>query len=131
MATELGVLAAVVARVNTGLSFGAAYDVDDLPATLPDDYVEVSVSRRYGATGRACGWQATVGWRILTRAVSRTYADNARRLTAQTRAALEYAVLAATGAEAFESTPVQFETAEEVGPDDGWWSAVTTYTTQT
>lgn len=118
--------AAVIARLNAVLPATVrAYDVDDVPTDLPSKYVEVTVTRRYGGTRRASASTATGGWRITTRVVDQTSIANAR-LTANTaRTALEFYRLSIGGK---TSTPVQFETAEVIGPDDGWWSGMTAYT---
>lgn len=116
---------AVLALINAALNPRShAYDVDAIPETRPADYVEVSVSRRYGGSPRLDGLRGAVGWRVTARAVS-TNVANARLMHEKTRAALEYRRVVAGGR---TSTPVQFETSEPVGPDDGWFSGLTSYT---
>ena len=118
--------AAVIAVLNAALPAAVrAYDSDAVPTTPPAKYVEVTVSRRFGGTRRSSGNTATGGWRITTRVIDQNSITNAR-LTANTvRTALEFVRLS-IGTKT--STPVQFETAEVIGPDDGWWSGMTAYT---
>ena len=118
--------AAVVARLNAVLPAAVrAYDADDVPATKPTSYVEVSVTRRFGGNRRSSANTATGGWRITTRAVDHTSIANARLTANTTRTALEFFRLSVGGK---TSTPVQFETADPVAPDDGWWSGLTAWT---
>lgn len=116
---------AVVARLNAVLPAAVrAYDIDDVPAEKPSKYVEVTVSRRFGGVLRTAA-TSTGGWRVTTRVVDQTSISNAR-LTANTvRTALEFYRLSVGGK---TSTPTQFETAEVIGPDDGWWSGLTAWT---
>lgn len=118
--------AAVLAVLNAGLpSSVRAYDFDELPATRPVDYVEVTVSRRAGALNRSTGRTETSGWRVTTRAVSQVGVSNARVTRNKVRVALEFARLSVGGK---TSTPVQFETSDPVESDDGWWSGLTVWT---
>ena len=91
--------------------------------TPTTDYTEVTVSRRFGAAERVAGNAATVGWRITTRVVLR-YAANAAEFRERSAGALEGVALG-------DSTPCRFETENEVEPDNGWWSGITSWTTQT
>ena len=125
--TEQQVVTAVLAVVSGALTGGRqAYDVDKVPSTRPAEYVEVSVTRRFGGEPRNDAWVGTTGWRIALRFVSQSSVPDARNMARQAGDALEFAVLTAGG---LQSTPVQFEGAEEIGPDDGWFSGLTTYTT--
>lgn len=121
MATEEQHSAAVVAFLNT---LGAiAYDLGDIPSPAPDWYTEVTVSRRYGGVQRASGVRDGQLWRITVRQVGKRL-QNAQNLRAK-RAALEEAVLTVAGA---TTTPIEFETSEVIGTDDGWWSGLETFT---
>lgn len=117
---------AVIAALNAGLPASVrAYDLDDLPATRPADYLEVTVSRRAGGELRSTGATKTAGWRVTTRAVSKVSVSNARTTLNKARLALEFVNLSVGGK---TSTPVQFETQEAVEPDDGWWSGLIAWT---
>lgn len=121
MATEEQHAAAVVAALN---SAGAhAYDYDDVPASPPDFYTQVAVSRRFGGTRRGSGEPVGQFYRILERAVANTV-SNARNLRAKTDA-LEGTVLTIGGQ---TTTPIEFESAQPIGPDDGWFSGARTWT---
>lgn len=117
---------AILAALNAVLPASmAAYDLDDLAklATKPDNYVEVTVSRRYGGDRRNAGAKSATGWRITTRVVAKTI-SNARLIEDHCKTALENVRLT-VGAET--STAVEFETAEIVGPDDGYFSGLTAW----
>jgi hypothetical protein len=117
--------AAVIAIINAGLPAQTrAYDLDDVPATLPTHYVAVTVSRRVRGELRAAA-TSTAGWRDTTRVVDKNSVTNARNTAKIVRSALEFASLSVDGK---ASTAVQFESAEPIGPDDGWWSGLTTWT---
>lgn len=104
----------------------APYDLDDIKALAspPAQYTEVTVSRRFGGQNRATGSTGRVGWRITTRTVAKTV-SNAREMRKRAETALLYARLTVGGD---ETTPIQFEGAEPIGDDDGWWSGLTTWT---
>lgn len=122
MSTEEQHAAAVIAALDAA---GAApYDIDDVPDTLPAHYTEVYVSRRFGGEPRNAGAKGSTGWRIAVRVVAKTV-TNARLLRAKVSAALDDVRLTVDGE---PTTPVQFEGAEEIGPDDGWFSGLSTYT---
>lgn len=117
MATDEAVAAAFIARLS---SLGALpYDYDDLPATLPDNYTVVTVTRRFGGTQRGSGERDGRLYRATARQVAKTI-SNARNLRAKS-AGLEGSVLT-VGSET--TTPIEFETAQVIGPDDGWYSGL-------
>jgi hypothetical protein len=121
MPTEQEHSDAVVAFLNT---LGAvAYDLGDVPHPLPDWYTEVTVTRRFGGEQRGSGEREGRLWRITTRQVSKRL-QAAQNLRAKLDA-LEGAVLTIGGE---TTTPVEFETADPIGPDDGWWSGLETWT---
>lgn len=130
MTAEQAVADAALVPINAALGAmhtpRTAYDADDLPSPRPSEYVEVSVTRRFGGTLRNDTSLGTTGWRIAVRYVSQSSVDNARNMARIVNDALEMAVLTASG---LQSTPVAFEGAEEIGPDDGWFSGLSTYTT--
>lgn len=119
MSEEL-VAAAVIAKLG---EFNAVpYDLDEIPATLPAYYNEVTVTRRFGGLERASMPGATP-YRVTVRAVAKTV-SNAREM--RRRAGLiEGARVTADG---LTSTPLRFESAQPIGPDDGWHSGLTSYT---
>lgn len=121
MLTEQQVSDAVVAFLNaTGAH---AFDLQDVPALPPDLYTEVTVTRRFGGTQRASGVREGVLWRVTTRQVARRLA-NAQTLRAKS-AAMENVSLDVAG---MTSTPVEFETSEPIGPDDGFFSGLESWT---
>lgn len=94
-------------------------------AVLPEYYTEVTVHLRYTESTRANGHVSLYAFRIGTRVVAsveETAYDEARAVDA----GLRNARLVVGGA---TSTPVQFESSDPVGDDDGKWSALTTWTT--
>lgn len=115
---------AVLAALNASLTPKVAYDYDEVPAERPDNYVEISVSRRFGGEPRLTGRKGSTGWRVTTRAVSR-YVSDARLMQEKCRTALEYVRLTVGGE---TTTPIDFESEDPVGPDDGWFSGLITWT---
>lgn len=114
------VAAAFIAHLGT--LNAAAYDLDDVPTPLPGYYTEVTVSRRFGGNQR-CGRTTPTLYRATTRAVAKTL-SSAREV--QRRAAqVEGARITVDGN---ASTPIQFETAETIGADDGYYSGLTAWT---
>lgn len=121
MATEEQHSAAVVSFLN---GVGAvAYDLQDIPSPPPDWYTEVTVTRRFGGVQRASGVRDGQLWRITVRQVGKRL-QNAQNLRAK-RASLEEAVLTVAGV---TTTPIEFETSGVIGPDDGWFSGLETFT---
>ena len=101
------------------------FEVDEDPGSRPDDYVEMTLVRRFGGEVREHGGKGTTGWRLLTRYVSRSYLDNVRAMRELVRGALEETPLV-VGDET--TTPVEFETGEAAGDDEGWFSALDSWT---
>lgn len=102
-----------------------AYEYDDVAKmkALPNQYVEIMVSRRFGGELRVSAGKATVPYRLSLRVVARTVAGarELRRLCT----ALETETIAANGG---MSTPIQFETEDDIGPDEGFYSGLTSWT---
>lgn len=123
--SEAALVAAVVAAVNAQLpAHVRAYALGDLPSSLPETYVEVSVHRRYIAdTARADGSLSQHGYRILTRRVAKK-APNAYELSTRLNAALDFNTLTVGDHEVV----VEFETSDLPAPDDGWFSAADYWT---
>lgn len=123
--SELALSAAVVEAINAQLPARVrAYALEDVPDALPPAYVEVSVSRRYVGDGhRGDGSLSRRGYRILTRRVAED-ADDAHQFATRITAALDFATLAVGDQE----TVVDFETGDQVAPDDGWYSAADYWT---
>lgn len=120
MASEEQHAAAFIAALN---ALGAvAYDYDDVPATLPAFYTIVTVSRRFGGNRRGEGVPTVYLYRATTRAVARTV-GNAREM--RRRAHLIEGVSLTVAGE--QTTPVEFETAQIVGPDENYYSGLTTW----
>lgn len=115
---------AVLAALNAALAPKQAYEYDTLPTTRPAEYVEATVSRRFGGESRLSAQKGTTGWRVTTRAVAQTV-SNARLLAQKATQALEDVSLTVDGK---STTPIQFETEDPIGPDDGWYSGLVTWT---
>lgn len=117
--------AAVVTAINARLSAQVrAYALEDVPASLPAAYVEVSTARRYVGDGhRGDGSVSRRGYRILTRRVAKDAGD-ADTLAQRITDALEFATLNAGG----QDTVVEFEAGDHLAPDDGWYSAADYWT---
>lgn len=118
-------MAAALAVLNAALTPKVAYDFDDIPATRPADYVEVSLHRRFGGESRASGQKWVTGYRLAVRSVSQASVSDARLMRLKAKTALESKFLTVSGE---TSTPIQFESEDPIGPDDGWYSGLTLYT---
>lgn len=124
MSTEEQHATAVLTALNAVLTTGMdAYDLDDIPSPLPDNYVEVTVSSRAGAPNRSTASTGRSGWRITTRTVGKTV-SNAREMRRLVRTALLFVRLTVDGD---QTTRIQFESEEPIGPDDGWYSGLSTW----
>lgn len=112
---------AVVALLTT---LGALpYDLGDIPATPPERYTEVTVTRRFGGEQRFSGLRDGQLFRITARQVAKVY-QNAQNLRAKS-AAIEGVTLTVGGQ---TTTPIEFESADPIGTDDGWYSGLETWT---
>lgn len=120
-ATEEQHATAVIGFLN-GLSANA-FDPDDLPSPRPENYTEVHLARRYGGVMRGDAIPDGQLYRLLVRQVGRTV-TNARQLRANI-ASIEGSVLTVNGR---STTPVTFESADVIAPDDGWYSGSQTWT---
>lgn len=113
---------AAVALINAKFSSTRAYELDEVPATRPESYVEVSVARRpIRGNQRHDGSPSFKGYRLTARFVAQSI-TNARLLEQKTTEALDFIALGP------DVTPVEFETATSIDPDDGWFSGVTSWT---
>lgn len=121
-------LAAVVAALTaTGAipyDLGKVPGTTGNPGTLPARYTEVSVMRRFGGNPRSTSQSGVEGYRITTRAVADS-AANARNLRTKQHEALEELVLSVDGQ---FTSPIKFEGAEPIAPDEGEFSGLTTWT---
>lgn len=125
--TEEEQAAAIIAALTAANA--NPYDLDDIKDAdpAPVNYTEVTVTPRYGAPNRNTASTGRAGWRITTRAVGKTV-TNAREMRKRARTALLYQRVTVAGE---ESTPIQFESGEPIGEDDGWFSGLTTWTYST
>lgn len=124
MPTEQQIATALLALANGALPATVrAYEPSKVPATKPLEFVTVALVRRFGGTPRA-GRYTTTGWAVYVMAASKTSEANARNSLEKVGDVLEGQVLTIDGR---KSTPVTFNNARPVGPDDGWSSGVKTY----
>ncbi len=128
LADEQPVATAVKALLTSLLAPVAAtpYEYDEAAAlaSLPGRYVEWTLSRRVGGESRVCSGIGTVGWRLTTRVVARS-SDGCRVM----RTAINGVEGSVITVGDLASTPVQFETADDIGPDDaGYVSGISAWT---
>lgn len=129
MPTQEQVVVAVISAIDAELStYGAvsgavkALDYDDAAkATL--EHVQVALAPRFTDVSRG-GRQAQNPWRLTTRPVANTV-SNAREIEKRVDAAVRGVRFTVGGV---TSTPVWFETSDEIGSDDGKFSGLTTWT---
>ena len=119
--SEEPVAAAFIAALNANSA--AAYDHDDVPATLPPYFTQVTVSRRFGGVMRGERPTSTL-YRATTRAVAKNV-TTAREMRRRAQVALEGTTLVIGG---IETTPIQFEAEDAINPDDGYFSGLTYWT---
>lgn len=116
MTDEAAQLAAVVTAL--GGAAANAYAVGYVPGTKPQSYNEVFVHRRFGGNKRTSDpVPETIPYRALIRSIGKSH-NNA--LEMRRLAGLLEGTTLTVGGE--ESTPLEFETSEPVGLDDGWFS---------
>lgn len=123
MATDEDHAAALKALLT---SLGATpYDLDEVPATQGRAYTEVYVSERFGDNRMRLGaWTGTRSYRVSLRAVGRTVTDARIQRGA---ADLRFQTITVGGV---TSTPIQFETAEDIGSEDNgqWFTGLSNFT---
>lgn len=124
MAGERAHAAAIKAAIDDAPGELKAFDIDDLPDPVPAIHVLLYVSRRYGGTRRMSGGQTIKGWRLVTRVVGGTV-DEARWALERVTARLEDQRVVIAGR---ATDLIRFETAEDIGPDDGAYSGAATWT---
>jgi hypothetical protein len=118
------VSAALTASVgaNRVFEYGKVPGQSGNPGSLPDIFVLPALERRNGPTDQ--GRARRSGWRLQVRYVGRT-ANEARWAAERVSQALEGKRLTVDGV---ESTPVVFESATRIAPDDGRYSGESVWT---
>ena len=129
MPTEEQIATAVKTALDTALSsYGAtagavkALDYDEAQGVTLE-HVQVSAARRFAEVKRA-GVAAQSPWRLQTRPVGNTV-TNTRNIHQRVFIALSGVRITADGQ---TSTPLDMESADDIGPDDGKFSGLTTWT---
>lgn len=117
--------AAILAVLNPALDPRQAFELDEVPAERPSEYVEITLTRMFGGQRRNCGGIGTTGYRLTARAVSQFAVSNVRKSLETCRAELEFLRLVVGDR---TSTPLQFETEDPAAYDDGWFSGLHAYT---
>ena len=125
MSTQEQHAAAIKAAIDA-VVVAPVYEMDEIPTTRPSEYVEFTVERRFGGSQRLGVWIGTTSYRIATRVVSQKSVSNARLMAEGVRSALEFNSLTVAGGTT--TTPVMFESAEPIGPDNEWFSGMTLWT---
>lgn len=115
-------LDAALASYGTASGAVKALDYDDAQGVTAE-HVQVSVSRRFAETKRG-GAVSRAPFRLQTRPVGNTI-SNARAINQRVFTALQDSRVTADGQ---TSTPVDMESADDIGPDDGKFSGLTTWT---
>lgn len=119
---------AVVAALDALSANPYGYE-DTVPSSV-SGYTLPAVSDRVGGALRLTGQVGIRAVRVTCRYVGRT-PDNVREMRKRGEAALREQSITVAG---YESTPIQFETAEQVAPDGDlersgqWYSALSAYT---
>lgn len=108
-------------------AWGEVPGLDDNPGETPPLCVLLQVARANRPALQMGRTSGRTSWRIAARAVGRN-ADECRWVLDRISQALS-GTRVPVGPDA--STPVQFESADDAGPDDGCMSALTTWTYST
>ncbi len=116
--------AAVDAQLQRDGATWQCYVRDKIPPTLPARYVILDVERRAIENLWALTPSGVAGWRVSLVSVGKTVRE-AQWLQTRCSDALDEQVLTVTGA---DTTPLSFESDTSPAPDDGWYSATSTYT---
>lgn len=117
--------AAILTLLNAALSDVEAYEADEVPKTRPSEYVDIAIGRRFGGERRSSSQAGLTGYRLTVRATSEMAPSNVRDTLEDCRAALEYQRVTVGGE---VSTPLQFETEDPAGEDEGHFSGVMAFT---
>lgn len=124
--TEQTNAAALLAVMNAALPTKVrAFDLDKVPPTRPDWYVEMSLSRMFGGNPRVSGRYYTTGYRVSIGAISKFSIEDVRASLATCTSVLEGNRLT-VGEQ--KSTPIQFETEDAPEPDNGAFSGYRVFT---
>ena len=123
--TAQATMTAALAEINAQFTTTHAYDLEDVPNERPGDYLEVSLSRRFGGNLKQGGSMDVVGYRLTVRAVSQTSVSNVRNSLEKARDALEFVRLTVGSG---TTTPIQFETEDPADYDKGWFSGLLAFT---
>lgn len=117
---------AILARLDAALPESCEpYDLGKVPPKRPSEFVELTLTRRFGGNLKQGAAMGVVGYRFTIAAVSQTSTTNARNSLEKCRAELEFSRLVVDGK---RSTPIQFETEDEADYGSGWFSIYTAYT---
>lgn len=123
-------MAAILTALNAGLAPRAAYargtvpGLSGAPGVEPPIYGVVDLERRDGDAPLRSARTTRRAWRVTLRGVGRTVSE-AQWALARMSAAVEGVSLTVGSA---QTSPLIFEAAEGVAPDDGRYSGSITYT---
>jgi hypothetical protein len=117
-------VAAIKAAIKTHFGRWDAYDYGEVPSPLPFIYALVSVDRRFIPARRTTAQAGRSSWRVTVRSVGRT-ADECRWAATKVAEALDEALLTVGG---YGSTRLLHESSSDAEPDDGVFSALSSYT---
>ena len=123
MPTEQQIATALLTIANAAVAPVVAYEPSKVPATKPAEFVTLALVRRSGGSPRS-GRYVTTGWALYVMAASKISEVNARLRHEKVAAALESRTLTVDG---IKSTPIKFDSARPVGPDDGYSTGVRVY----
>lgn len=116
---------AILATLTTALAPRKVYDLGTVPSTRPPQFVEITLTRRFGGVMTLGGHIGTTGYRLTVAAVSSSTVASIRSDLEKVRAALEFQRLTVGGK---QTTPIQFETEDEADYGSGWLSQYAAYT---
>lgn len=123
MADDAQVYEGLKAALNVSVAPTQALDADEHTG-LDIEHVQLGLGQRFFPTERA-GRASRTAYRATTRVVAHT-ASNARTLQKRAAAAVDGVAVPVGADEA--TTPVRLESQDAPAPDDGMFSALTTWT---
>jgi hypothetical protein len=116
-------LEAQLGAVNV-YEYGTVPGSDGNAGTLPENYVLITVERRFGGVTRMTAQRGVVGWRITARSVGMSV-TNTRLTMLKVATALNEKRLTI---DSDPTTPIQFEAEQAPELDSGRFSALSIYT---
>jgi hypothetical protein len=116
---------AILAILNAALPVSTAYDLGVVGVKRPPQYVEVTLTRRFGGVPTLDGGLTDTGYRLRVAAISQTSLTSIRSDLETCRTALEFNHLTVGDA---QSDQITFETNDDADYGSGWFAEYMAFT---